>query len=295
MSQAAAEQANDDGLITCPYCGDNVPALVPIETGMRLRLQDTGAASEVPEAVCDGCVKVLSKNISKGAALRAEQVAKEQNRIMLWRNRVNLVKQAKQQLSMKNYADAAVAYEKYLKVLEIVYEVGAGELSPENFKKEQRTQELTVIASVYWDLMRVYDTHPTYRERQMRAAEKLAEFVRFTPVYPHIIRRAESNVRTSKNPEAFKKFLRLSNANRPRCFIATSAFEFRSPEVDALCRFRDQYLRNRNFGRRLIRVYYRLSPSVASWLDRHPALKPAARKLLTWVAESNFVRNRLNP
>lgn len=311
MSEAAVE---NDGVITCTYCGDNVPTLVPIETGMKLRLSKETQIGTVPDAVCEGCLKILLKMVSKGAALRSEQQAKEQNRLLLWRNRVQLVKQAKLYLSQKNFSDAAVAYEKYLRVLEIVYETKPGEMSPDLFKNQARAQEMTVIASVYWDLMRIYDTHPSYRERQYKAAQKLAEFVRYTPIFPHVMRKAESQRRQAKNPDAFAKFLKLSNSKRPRCFIATSAFSniavtsgagidtsaFLSanevhPVIDDLCRFRDQFLKLSPSGRAIVRFYYKHSPSIAAWLDRHPSLKPVVRAALTAVARSRFVRNRLNP
>jgi hypothetical protein len=267
---------------------------------MRLRLQQEGSLGTIPESVCDGCLKMLSKMVSKGAVLRAEQHAKEQNRIMLWRNRVQLVKQAKQYLAQKNFSDAAVSYEKYLRVLEIVYETKAGELTPDLFKNQARAQEMTVITGVYWDLMRIYDTHPTYKERQAKAAEKLAEFVRFTPIFPHIMRKAEALVRQAKNPQAFEKFLKLSNSKRPRCFIATAAFDgYHHPVIEDLTQFRDNYLKNSRHGRRLIALYYKRSPSIAGFLDTHPSMKPATRLVLKWLAarivKSKFIRNRLSP
>lgn len=284
-----------DGIIVCPYCHDSVPVLTRIEAGMKLRLQESAQISSPPDAVCDGCHRMLTKMISKGAVLRAEQQAKEQNRLLLWRNRVSLVKQAKAHLAQKNFNDAAVAYEKYLRVLEIIYEVKSGELKPELFKNDSRSQEMTVIATVYWDLMRIYDTHNRYRDRQMKAADKLAEFVRFTPIFGHIMRRAESQARNSKNPDAFRKFLKMSNAKRPRCFIATSAYDgYMSETVQALCSFRDNQLKTSPMGRKFIVLYYRISPSLASWLDRHPSWKPVTRKVLTWVANHKIVRNNLN-
>ncbi len=291
MSEAATE-----GIITCPYCGDNVPGLTAIDPGMRLRLQNEAQVESVPENVCEGCFSQLSRLVSKGAVLRAEAQAKEQNRLMLWRNRVQLVKQAKQYLAHKNFSDAAVSYEKYLRVLEIVYEVKSGELSPDMFKNQARAQEMTVITSVYWDLMRIYDTHPRYADRQTKAAEKLAAFVRFTPIFPQILRKAESQTRTAKNPEAFKRFLKISNSSRPRCFIATAAYDgYFSETVLTLCEFRDQYLKSSQSGRKFVRAYYKVSPRIALLLDLLPFLKPTTRKLLTRVARSKFVRNRLNP
>lgn len=289
------ESSSEDGILTCPYCQDSVTSLIRVDTGMRLRLQEVAQLSPAPESVCEGCHRILSKTVSKGAVLRAEQQAKEQNRILLWKNRVALVKQAKALLAKKNYSDAAVAYEKYLRVLEIVYEKKPGELNPEMFSNQTRAQEITVISTVYWDLMRIYDTHPRYKDRQMKTADKLAQFVRFTPIFGHIMRKAESQTRQAKNPEAFRRFLKLSNAKRPRCFIATAAFNGqRTQTVEVLCQFRDHYLKNTRTGRKFITCYYAVSPSLAATLDRYPLLKPAVRKVLTFVAESKFVRNNLN-
>ncbi|HVK60883.1 MAG TPA: CFI-box-CTERM domain-containing protein [Bdellovibrionales bacterium] len=284
MSDAASKQETE-GIISCPYCHDSVPSLVRIEPGTKLRLQTHAKISPVPDAVCEGCFKMMAKMVSKGAALRAEQASKEQNRLMLWKNRVGLVKQAKQFITQKNFSEAAVSFEKYLRVLEIVYDTKAGELTPDLFKGEAKSQEMTVITSVYWDLMRVYDTNPRYLDRQMKAAEKLAEFARFTPIFPHIMRKAEVQLRSAKHPDAFKKFIKLSNSRRPRCFIATAAFDGQRTEtVDALCRFRDERLKRSRLGRSLVVIYYSISPSIAEMLDRHPRLKPAVRAVLNRLA-----------
>jgi len=68
----------------------------------------------------------------------------------------------------------------------------------------------------------------------------------------------------------------------PGCFIATAAYG--SPmakELDTFRAFRDQYLETNPVGSRLVRLYYRYSPPVASLIDDHPALKPVARVILT--------------
>lgn len=267
----ASPKGDEEGVIVCPYCGDNVPSLVPVASGMKIALQENAQLSAVPDTVCSGCYSILSKMVSKGAALRAQQQAKEQNRLMLWRNRVNLVRKAKELLAQKNYGESAVQYEKYLRVLELVYDKKPGELSPDLFASGSRQQEMTVVASVYWDLMRIYDQSPRYKDRQMVAAKKLAEFARFTPIYPHIIRKAEGLTRSGKNSEVYRYFVKASNKNRPRCFIATAAFNgYESPTVTELRLFRDRVLRRSRSGRIATRIYYRLSPTLAQWIDRGP-------------------------
>ncbi len=286
-ASAAGASSEEGGVITCPYCGDTVPSLVVVDTGLRLGLQDNAQLTAIPDSVCGGCHSILSRMVSKGAALRAQAQAKEQNKLLLWRNRVALVKKAKEYLAQKNFSEAAVHFEKYLRVLEVVYDKKAGELTPELFSAEARKQEITVIASVYWDLMRIYDQSPRYRERQNKAGVKLAEFVRFTPIFSHIVRKAEVQTRAAKNPEAFKNFLKLSNKNRPRCFIATAAFDGQQdPTIDQLRLFRDRVLRRSKAGRIFTRLYYRYSPRLAQLISLSPApVRSVLRAILRQVAK----------
>jgi hypothetical protein len=295
MSQAGQAQ-QQEGAITCPHCGDTVPNLMAIEAGMKLRLKQEAELTNLPDRVCEGCFGQLMSAISKGTTIKSEQRAKEQNRMLLWKNRVGLVKEAKSLLEKKNHSDAAVAYEKYIRILEIVFEQPPGGLAPEHFKPKERAQELTVVTSVFWDLLCIYDTSPAFKERQYKAAEKLAEFARFTPIFPHLMRKAESQVKSARNPDAFKKFIKLAISKRPRCFIATAAFDgYHHPAVEDLCAFRDRHLRRSRFGRLFILLYYRHSPRVAALLDAYPLLKPATRKALTHFAQSRFLRKRLSP
>ncbi len=269
----------------CPNCGENKSELIHLDVGTKLRLKETGAIEDAPDFLCESCLRNANKSMSQGAKLRAEQEAKEQNRIMLWKNRIGFVKQGRQLLAEKNYSDAAVSFEKYLRSIEIVFEKSSGELTSEMFKDEAQKKELTILASVYWDLLRIYDSSPRYRERQMKAAEKLADFARFTPVYPNLIRQAEKQLKAAKNSEAYEIFLRKSNALRPRCFIATAAFSgYQSPTVISLCRFRDESLRKSQLGRAFIVSYYRISPSIAKTLDRNQWAKPLTRVLLRAIA-----------
>lgn len=276
----------------CPSCGSDTSPLRRVETGLKLRLQQSGVATTHAE-VCEDCHRQLEASASQGTVLRSEAAAKEQNRVHLWRGRVNLIKQAKQQMELKQYSDAAVSYEKYIRVLEIVHGCEPGLLTPNLFSGGSSSPELTVITSVYWDLMRVYDSSDQYSNRQVKAAEKLAEFARFTPLFPTIMRNAESYVRKARNPAAYKHLLKISNARRPRCFIATSAFGHTAPEVASLCQFRDEYLVFSRSGRAFVQAYYLVSPAIAAALDAIPSLKPLTRAVLRMVT-NRIVKKVLN-
>ena len=264
----------------CPRCGNPSEEFQAIDAGLIAKLKEAGNTEDIPNMVCGNCFKELAGGIARGSVLMAREKAKEQKKLMLWKSRVNLIKKARQCMTDKMFSDAAVAYEKYLKVLEVVFDSKPGELTPEQFKDSARTQELTVVASVYWDLLRIYDTSPKYGDRQNNAAKKLAQFLRFTPIFPDIVRKAEIFQKTAKNPTVIKSFLKTAATEKGRCFIATAAFEYHSPEVEALTQWRDQFLQKHFLGRVFISIYYRLSPPLARFLDKQNSLKSPVRAVL---------------
>lgn len=271
----------------CPRCGTPAEALQNVDAGLIAKLREAGNSEQIPGQVCQNCFTLLAGSVARGSLLMAREKAKEQKKLMLWKSRVNLIKKARSSMQDKAFSDAAVAYEKYIKVLEVVFDAKPGELNPEQFKESARTQELTVVASVYWDLLRIYDTSEKYGARQAVAALKLAQFLRFTPIFPDILRKAEAFQKTAKNPKVIQSFLKAADANKGRCFIATAAFEYTSPEVIILSQFRDSVLLQHRSGRAFVSAYYKISPPIAQFLDKHPALKPwiraSLRKMISFL------------
>jgi hypothetical protein len=266
--------------LQCPRCGNKVEELQAIDQALSEKIKLAGNSEALPSQVCLNCFSQLSGSITS-TALQTRERIKEQKKLMLWKSRVNLIKKARQLMADKAYSDAAVEYEKYVKVLELVLEVPSGKLTPEAFKDSARTQELTVVAGVYWDLLRIYDTSESYGDRMKAAADKLAQFLKFTPVYPDIMRKAEMFSKMSKHPSIVRTFIKNASESKGRCFIATSAFE--SPyadEVLVLQNWRDEVLLSRFSGRIFIKIYYMLSPPFAFVLDHLPFLKAIVRSSL---------------
>ena len=241
-----------------------------------------------------GEAKPLSPDSSDSSSTKKAQSAKrvdplESHKALadhmdkLWKGRIEMVKQGHLCLKRAQYAEATVLYEKYLKILQLVVKVEKrDQLQPKQFSSHPK--EVTVIASVLWDLMLIYDTNPSLHPRQKETAHLLSRFLRFTPVYNTIIRKAEKEALKAKNPQAFVLLLKLCDAQVSRCFIANEAFHSPlDPSVILLCRFRDQVLRPRPLGRKLIALYYRKSPGLARFLHRHPSLKSPVRILLRGV------------
>lgn len=78
---------------------------------------------------------------------------------------------------------------------------------------------------------------------------------------------------------------RLYKRNSP-CFIATAVYgDPLVPEVEALRRFRDIKLRPYYLGRTAIINYYRFSPPIAYWLNKHQYISHIIRKVLDNIAK----------
>lgn len=248
---------------------------------MRLRVQTAGITENLPAQTCPVCYQELTSTLTQGAKLRAEEMMKDQNRKILWKNRVSLIREGKLKFQRKAFSEAAILFEKYLRILEIVHDVPAGGLTPEIFSRGPSSRELTVITSVYWDLFRIYDASPRYGDRQSVTMDKLCLFLPKSEISKEVLRQADAFRKNAKN-EGMVLELMKRGKYRAACFVATAAFENElTPEVQKLYRFRDQVLETHPVGQRVVNFYYVVSPSLAQWVIRSPLRKKASRKILT--------------
>lgn len=274
--------SEENSLSSCQSCGKNDPNLINVDSGLKLALAQSGMA-DAPSLVCSSCLKTFKKSASQGAQLKAQEEAENKNRASAWRGRLTLVKQGRAFLQREQFGEAIVAYEKYVKLLSIVIQKEKRNLDPKDFNDNPK--EITIISSVLWDLMLLYDSHPKFAPKQKEAGEILSRFLRFSPIYNTVIRKAEKEVRRSKNPAAYKDFLKLCDVQATRCFIANAAFETRTdPNVIILCNFRDKVLKSNRLGRSFVCWYYKHSPVVAARIETMPSLQKPIQTVLRGVA-----------
>ena len=66
------------------------------------------------------------------------------------------------------------------------------------------------------------------------------------------------------------------------CFIASALYgSSTAGEVRVLSDYRDRYLLSNEVGRKFVELYYRASPPVARFIEKHPALRKLARIQIT--------------
>jgi hypothetical protein len=280
MKEAGAVEAK-----TCTVCGNPTHELLRLDGGFKLRLRESGAPEPIPDQACAACFNKYSELISQGAQLRAKENAKQQQRMSMWRNRMNLIKQARTKMEAKNFAEAAVLYEKYIRILEIIYEIEVGTLSPDLFRNKARGKEMTLITSVYWDLARIYDSAGQYRERLEKTISKIIQFAPQSGILVQLSTNVLNYSKYAKNPEQFKRLEREFGIKKGMCFIATAVFDSEfAPEVIALQNFRDERLLPHKAGRAFIRIYYRVSPHFVPAIQRSRFLKNNIAYLLRKLA-----------
>lgn len=88
-------------------------------------------------------------------------------------------------------------------------------------------------------------------------------------------------------PECDRYFYYDMENRRQGCFIATAAYGTPfSKDINVLRRFRDSYLVHRHWGKKLVDLYYKVSPPVADVIERSDNLRKFVRTLLKPLVES---------
>jgi hypothetical protein len=83
--------------------------------------------------------------------------------------------------------------------------------------------------------------------------------------------RAGSDVHAKLHREALVQL--AAQASDGRCFVATALWGSSDPRTLALRACRDSWLLKKRWGLAAVRLYYRLSPSIARTVARRPCLR----------------------
>lgn len=265
----------------CPICKAKNHQLFPVDSHLKSNLKKIGI-KKIPPTICSSCYKNISKKISGNIANTSSTLtAQERNRALIWKNRTLILKKAQKLFDQKVYSRAADNFEKYLRIVEAANKKKKGELTPDVFSKSRRSRELTVVTSVYWSLLKIYDMNDKHEAQMMEAAKKFSEFLPYSYIYNEIIRKYKSLIKSAKHQKVFRDCFKSAKKSHKKCFIASSAFDSEiAPEVIDLRNFKKNQLELTQWGRTFIQFYYWFSPKVANYLDKNSYLKPIVRKTL---------------
>jgi len=214
--------------------------------------------------------------------------AEEERRKKLLLLRLQLARSGIAAYQNGRIAEAVNSYHAYLKLLEDSKNVGEGGLMPSCFDFRKDMPELMTVSGIYWDLVKIYD-HAHSMQKQREFFHYMEKYIIFSKGLPFQPLCAESlrkylNNRKPVHRSEFKNAYEIISVTK--CFIATSLIDFTAPETLEILRdFRDDVLKKRPFGRKLISIYYVKAPAIAARLNHCPSLlRRMLAKLLDLVA-----------
>jgi len=208
----------------------------------------------------------------------AEQEEKDKKRReqigQLHRTRLGHLKRAQTAVRDEKIAIAVEAYTKYLGILALYFETTEDKLSPKFFDAEKEVSELLLVSIAYWDLAKAFDRNPNLQKDCQRCLDQFVKFsmgYKYQHVNAQIVRKF-NNKKQAHNPKAFEAAYQRLQISTKRCYIATSCFGEDDPKTNALRAFKHE-IAPYEIGRDFIDFYYRTSPTLVSFLDRHQIFK----------------------
>lgn len=179
-----------------------------------------------------------------------------------YRQRLGFARKGVQAFRRGDYKSAMESYVKYFEGVEIAHDrLGQG-IDIELFDKKRDAGEMLLVASIAFDMMRIYDrgTSPEHETEFKKSVEMFVKFTKgmtYQPALAEQLRRfLLSQTGKVRHRVEFKKAYADLRVKLGRCYIATYMFGYDHPMVTALHGFRDNFLKKHRWGRRLIDFYY---------------------------------------
>lgn len=225
-----------------------------------------------------------NNNSRIGNSIREAQAKKEKQQQQKEKElRIQLAKQGRTAYEAKNHVDAIAIYQRFLEITARSRNVDIDALHPKLFPEAERIAESLLIASICFDMAKMYDqVDNAGRERStyLRLVVMFSHGMKFQKMMADNLVKFVAYTAGIRHPDEFKAAGKTLEKDG-RCFIATVAFE--SPaarEVQCLREFRDAYLVTNSLGRYVTESYYFISPPIAQLLDKSSLLRIGTRALL---------------
>ncbi len=206
---------------------------------------------------------------------------KREQIVELYRTRLTHLKRAQALVKEDRMAQAVDSYTKYLGVLALYFDTTEDRLTPTLFDAEKDVTELLLISHAYWDLAKAFDRSPNLQRECFRCLEQFIKFsigFKYQHVNAQIIRKF-NNKKQAHNPKAFEAAYHKIQISSKKCYVATSCFGENDSRTETLRHFKlsiAPYERGRDF----IDFYYRFSPELIVFFNKHLVIKKMAEGLL---------------
>ena len=202
-----------------------------------------------------------------------EEEKKHPEIVKRYRDRLSMLKQAREYYQQDNIALAVKHYLIYLNSLAKFHNTTEEKLRPKHFDLAKDVPELLMISQVYWDLAKAYDRNPRLHNESTRC---LDQFVTFTIgfKYQYINYQMLSKFvkkNQAYNQKSFKDALEKIRVNSKACYIATMCYGEDHQYTTILRKFK-LILNKYQYGQDFIDFYYSYSPKIVRFLEKRKYL-----------------------
>jgi hypothetical protein len=247
----------------CESCGKSVGYLKQVDSQM----------------VCSDCSRNLKRQKFKERYERSREAAERKVIQQLFQKRIQHAKAGKNHFKKREFKKALQEYHSYLDILGRSLETEKTQIKPDQI---QLPGEQLLLASIFWDMSRMYDRDPRGDE-QLKIY--IGSFERFSLGFPWQ-RAYKKNIAyylnwgAPKHKEIFREVGKKYGARADKCVIASVVFHPRAAETESLRAFRDKHLENNAPGRAMVDFYYGFGPKLIPILRKSSFLQKSIRFLL---------------
>ena len=187
--------------------------------------------------------------------------------------RIGIIQKGKQAYRDNDYQQAIIHYYQYIEVISGIKDVEEKNIGPHLFDPNTEFMEIIALASIYWDLAKIYDRSPSLRKEFLRCLNQFYIFSINLPSQNINIRIMEKFMRNGnlKNKKDFKKIYKRIYRSSKSCYLADHCF---GPHHSVPSTLRDfkRFLLDYKIGHVAVTSYYRYSPKIVLFFNKHPRI-----------------------
>jgi len=173
-----------------------------------------------------------------------------------------------------DYKSAVENYREYLNILAAYYEVDVSDLRP-SILRDEDPSEIFLLSQVYWYMVKIYDRNPKVYTEFKKYIEKFIIFSvgqKFQYVNSEVLRRYITKGQANNSKDFINAYQSLKT-KKGNCFIATYLYGNDHPLTEDLRELKTLLLKN-TFGKKLVKIYYAISPPLLGMVFRYPKIGP---------------------
>lgn len=194
-------------------------------------------------------------------------------------NRITIAKFGKESLDAGDYGNALRKFTDYLSIMAEVKGVeGIYNLRIQMFNPNKDLTELLMVSHIFFEMARLYDAVPKFREDAQKCLE---QFVHFSANQPYQVVNSEMvrkylKKSAFKNPDMFRDAYQQIYIQSKKCYIVTFCYGDQHPITRDCRRFKDWLLEFR-LGQEVVRHYYRLSSEMVPKCEANSIMRTLTR------------------